>query len=248
LAKGKAMLTITHFCKAYRGVEAVHDVSFCAKAGEVTGLLGENGAGKTSILKAVCALHCPTGGTVTVEGLDTAKDPLEVRRLVGYVAEQPAFYEGFTAAEHLLFFAKMHLSPLGWSAAECDAQCCAIAETCGLSDELLAKRCGDLSRGGQQRLALATALVHDPPVLVLDEPTAALDPAQAHHIRSLIAKAATEKTVLLSTHNLGEAEALCTQIHIIHAGRLVLGGTQEEIRRRTKAHTLEEAFLRATQD
>jgi ABC-2 type transport system ATP-binding protein len=232
------MIELEHFCKRYGHTQAVKDVSFTAKRGEVTGLIGANGAGKSTILRALAGAHFPTSGRVAVCALDAREEPLGVRRLVGYVAEQPVFPPGFTAREHLHFLAQT----LGVPASQYKA----TAALAGMDDDSLDTPCAALSRGYQQRLALAAALLTDPPVLVLDEPTSALDPLQARHIRTLIATLGETKTVLLSTHNLAEAEALCDAVRILHLGRLLFAGTLRDLLQAKKAKNLEEAYIGLT--
>ncbi|MDR3284380.1 MAG: ABC transporter ATP-binding protein [Treponema sp.] len=243
------MIRLEHFGKTYGlrsgAVPAVHEVSFTAPRGEITGLLGQNGAGKTTILKAVCAIHYPTEGKVWAEHFLTAEHPVEVRKITGYVSEQPALYSGFTAREFLSHIAAIRLSALGIPKAEHKARVEQVIDLCAIEGDMLHKQTGALSKGYRQRLALAQALVHDPKILVLDEPTSGLDPVQIHQMRLLITALAKNKTVLLSTHLMQEAEALCATIHIIHQGTLTLSGTKAEILQKTGTSTLEEGFLRA---
>jgi ABC-2 type transport system ATP-binding protein len=239
------MIRLEGFGKSYGRVPAVRGVSFTARRGEITGLLGQNGAGKTTILKAVCAIHYPTEGTVYTGDFQTAEHPVEVRKITGYVPEQPALYPDFTALEMLSHITAVRLSALGRDGKQnVNREAQRVIALCVLESEMLGKKISALSRGYRQRLALALALACDPPILVLDEPTSGLDPVQIYQMRVLIASLAKDKTVLLSTHLMQEAEALCSMIHIIHRGNLALSGTKREILQKTGAPSLEEGFLR----
>ncbi|WP_162510508.1 ABC transporter ATP-binding protein [Treponema endosymbiont of Eucomonympha sp.] len=239
------MIRLDRLTKRYGDILAVNGVSFTAEKGAVTGILGLNGAGKTTLLKAVAAVHFPTSGTVETGGYDAAENPAAVQAITGYAAEQPLLYPDYTAGEFLRITARIRLSALGrtdWkAAAEQTAELCALGGA-------LRQKVAALSRGYKQRLALAQALVHDPQVLVLDEPTAGLDPAQTRQTRELIRVLSASKTVLLSTHLMQEAEALCSVFHIIHHGRLALSGTKAEIIAHTSTTSLEDAFLRVSAD
>jgi ABC-2 type transport system ATP-binding protein len=243
------MIQLEGFGKTYgfttSAAPAVRDVSFTALQGAVTGLLGQNGAGKTTVLKAVCAIHYPSEGKVIVGGFDTQTDPVAVRKITGYVPEQPALYPGFTALEFLRHIAALRLSALGVPTVEHKVQVDRVIAQCAIHGDMLHKPVGALSKGYRQRLTLAQALVHDPQILALDEPTSGLDPVQIHQMRELIAALAKDKTVLLSTHLMQEAEALCSVMYIMHQGGLALSGTKQELLQKTRASSLEDAFLKA---
>jgi ABC-2 type transport system ATP-binding protein len=238
------MIRLENFGKNYGTVTAVHGVTLTARKGEITGLLGQNGAGKTTILKAVCAIHYPSEGAVWVEDYLTTEDPVKVRMITGYVSEQPALYPDFTALEFLRHSAAIRLTALGIPKTEHNARVERVSELCALDGDMLDKRVSALSTGYRQRLALSSALIHDPEILVLDEPTSGLDPVQIHQMRVLILSLSRDKTVLLSTHLMQEVEALCSMIHIIHNGTLALSGTKAELMQQTGTATLEEAFLK----
>lgn len=247
------------------GGKAVDGVSFVARPGVITGLLGPNGAGKTTILKAICALHYPTEGAVRVMGRDVESFPVEVRSLVGYVSEQPALIGSLTAKDFLQYAAELRFAARGGEIAsgageqplskdfsreslsqESLVQALdRVVEECQLKEELH-KPIRHLSKGYRQRLSFAQALLHNPPVLVLDEPVSGLDPAQIRQMRDMIQRLGRERTILLSTHLMQEVEALCQEVHIISRGHLVASGSAQEITVSTGTRSFEDAFLKLT--
>ncbi len=254
------MIEVDSFTKIYgmkrTDSKAVDGVSFVARPGVITGLLGPNGAGKTTILKAICALHYPTQGAVRVMGRDVESFPVEVRSLVGYVSEQPALIGSLTAKDFLQYAGELRFAGrASMLAAGVEGQAVSqeslsqaverVVEECQLQ-EVLHKPISHLSKGYRQRLSFAQALLHNPPVLVLDEPVSGLDPAQIRQMRDMIKRLGREKTILLSTHLMQEVEALCQQVHIISRGRLVASGSAQEIAATTSTKSFEDAFLKLT--
>ena len=259
------MIEVDSFTKIYgtkkTSSKAVDGVSFVAQPGVITGLLGPNGAGKTTILKAICALHYPTEGAVRVMGRDVESFPVEVRSLVGYVSEQPALIGSLTAKDFLQYAGELRFAGrAGVQVAGAEGQAVSqeslsqeslsqaverVVEECQLQ-EVLHKPISHLSKGYRQRLSFAQALLHNPPVLVLDEPVSGLDPAQIRQMRDMIKRLSREKTILLSTHLMQEVEALCQQVHIISRGRLVASGSAQEITATTGTKSFEDAFLKLT--
>jgi len=231
------VIQLDSFSKVYNKTKAVTSVSCTVKKGRITGLLGANGAGKTTILKAVCAAHYPTEGNVVVEGFSTKDYPIEVKKRTGYVSETPQFYPQFTVKEFLSFAAQYY--------GEGRQQIDYVIELCSLQDELY-KKIGKLSKGYRQRLSFAQALIHNPSVLVLDEPTSGLDPIQIHEMRKLISSLEKDKTILLSTHLMQEADAVCTDLLVLHRGILVYSGTVKDVLTSTSTTTLDEAFIALT--
>jgi len=210
--------------KSYGGVEAVHGVSFSTETGSVLGLLGPNGAGKTTIMKVLTGYHYPSSGTALVDGIDVVEDPLAVKRRVGYLPESVPLYQDLTVAEYLDFAADARCLE---GAARSRALERAI-DACGLGG-VYRKKIEDLSKGYRQRLGLAQAILHDPPILILDEPTTGLDPNQIIEIRELIRSLGQSKTVILSTHILQEVEAICSNVIILNEGRIAAQGAPAEI-------------------
>jgi ABC-2 type transport system ATP-binding protein/sodium transport system ATP-binding protein len=221
-------------------VVAVNELSFAVRAGEVYGLLGPNGAGKTTTLRMLLGLVRPTGGHASVAGYPSSSHPEEVKRRVGLVTASAGLYQQLTVREMLLFFADLYGLPPGL------AQCslARLSEILCL-DELLSRRCATLSTGQKQRINLARALIHQPPVLLLDEPTLGLDVLGSQIVVEYIAHLREEgKAVILTTHRLDEAERLCTRFGLLHRGQLVSEGSLDELRERTRCATLTEMFLK----
>jgi sodium transport system ATP-binding protein len=221
-------------------VLAVDDLSFRAGPGEVFGLLGPNGAGKTTTLRMLLGLLRPTSGRAAVAGYDSRLHPNEVKRRVGLVSANVGIYPHLTVRETLAFFADLY----GVAAADAAGETVRLAHLLGLED-LLSRRCGTLSTGQRQRLNLARALIHRPPVLLLDEPTHGLDVLGSQVVAEFVAHARTEgKAVILTTHRLDEAERLCDRFGLLHKGRLIQTGTLSELRQATGCAGLVEMFLK----
>lgn len=198
--------------------EVIHDVSLELRRGEVLGLLGHNGAGKSTTLQMLTGALMPHAGQIEICGFDLARQPMQAKARIGFLPETPPLYREMQVDGYLQFAAKLHRVPRAQIAA-------ALAETkrrCGLlgSDN---KIIGTLSKGYQQRVGIAQAIIHQPEVVVLDEPTAGLDPAQIRDIRALIRELGDAHSVILSTHLLGEVESICDRVEIMHHGRLIYG-------------------------
>jgi ABC-2 type transport system ATP-binding protein len=225
--------------KSYGPVEAVRDVSFSVDTGEIVGLLGPNGAGKTTIMKMLTCYLFPTAGTARVAGFDVFEDPLDVKSAVGYLPENAPLYTDLTVAEYLDFIADAR----GLVGERKRERLQRVIGECGL-ESVIYRDIDDLSKGFRQRVGIAQAILHDPRILILDEPTAGLDPHQIVEIRELIRSLGREKTVILSTHILQEVEATCQRILILNEGRIVAQGTREEIERELRGEVLLDLTLR----
>ena len=220
------MIEVRNLTKRYGSTVAVDDVSFDVPRSEVVGFLGPNGAGKTTTMRILTCYLPADAGKVTVSGYDTFENPVEVRQRIGYLPESAPLYLDMGMIEYLEFAARMR----GVLPTERGRRIRDMIEVCGLGP-MLQKEVGQLSKGYRQRLGLAATLIHDPEVLVLDEPTTGLDPGQIIEIRELIKQIGREKTVILSTHILPEVEATCSRVLIINEGRIVVSGTTEELTR-----------------
>ncbi|MDR3171994.1 MAG: ATP-binding cassette domain-containing protein [Treponema sp.] len=218
------MIAVQGLTKRYGSIEAVKDVSFEVGKDQVLGFLGPNGAGKTTVMKILTGYHFPSEGTALVEGISVQENPVEVKRRIGYLPESVPLYGDLTVDEYLSFIADARLIPHGGRNQAIEATLAA----CGL-EYMAGKRIETLSKGYKQRVGLAQAIIHDPPILILDEPTTGLDPNQIIEIRSLIKDLGKRKTVILSTHILQEVEAVCSQVLIINEGRIAAQGRPEEI-------------------
>lgn len=219
------MIRVCHLTKRFAGCLAVNDISFEVAPGEIVGFLGPNGAGKTTTLRILACYLPATSGSAQVAGYDVFRDSLEVRRRIGYLPESVPLYPEMRVDEYLHFRARLK----GVPAAACRRRVREVKECCGLREE--GRRIiGQLSKGYRQRVGLADCLVHDPELLILDEPTIGLDPNQVREVRELIRNLAERHTILLSTHFLSEAEMICSRVLIIHQGRLVASDTPEQLR------------------
>lgn len=219
-------------------VRAVRGVDLECKAGEIYGLLGPNGAGKTTTLRMLATILAPTGGSAHVTGISVADDPLLVRRRIGFLSGTTGLYPRLTARETLEYFGKLH----GLTGVELDERVQSLIDAFDMS-AFQDGRCEGLSTGQRQRVSIARAVVHHPPVLILDEPTTGLDILAASDMIQFIESRRKEGTcVLFSTHILSEAERLCDRIGVIHAGRMLAVGSVEELRERTGKTWLEDVF------
>ncbi len=231
------MVEVSRLTKYYGGLCAIQNVSFTAQRGEILGLLGPNGAGKTTTMRIITGFMPATEGTVAVEGFDVFKESHEVRRRIGYLPENPPLYNDMTVSSYLKFVGRIK----GVSGKEISGALDGVLEKCSLT-EVAHRLVGRLSKGYRQRVGLAQALIHSPPVLILDEPTLGLDPKQIIEIRSLIRELSADRTVILSTHILPEVSQICNKVVIINEGRVVVEKSLQEL---TQGVTLEEVFLRS---
>lgn len=222
------MIEAQNLVKSYGDFHALKDVSFEVRRGEIVGFLGPNGAGKTTTMKILTNFIAPTSGTAKVAGKDIWEDPMGVRKAIGYLPESTPLYTEMLVFEYLQFMAKMR----GLTGDEAKKRIKKAVEQTSLED-VIAKGIGELSKGYKQRVGLAQALLHEPEVLILDEPMSGLDPNQASEIRELIKGIGRDRTVILSTHNLSEVQVTCDRVLIINKGKLVADDTPDELRERT---------------
>ncbi|HEX4406076.1 MAG TPA: ATP-binding cassette domain-containing protein [Polyangia bacterium] len=234
-------VTARHLTKMFGAALAVDDLSFTVARGEIYGLLGPNGAGKTTTLRMLAAILAPTSGSASLAGVDVARDPQAARRQLGFLTGSTGLYARLTGRELLRYFGRLHHMPE-------DAIAARTALLAGVLDleGILAKRCEALSTGQRQRLSVARAVLHDPTVLILDEPTVGLDVLASRFLRDFVrAERDRGKAVIFSTHYLAEAELLCDRIGLLHRGRMLAEDTPGGLRARAgDASSLEEAFLR----
>ncbi len=231
------MIEVKSLTKTYGSFVAIQNVSFKADRGQILGFLGPNGAGKTTTMRIITGFMPATSGTVLIDELDIFTQSLEARRRIGYLPETPPLYSDMRVDGYLRFVARIR----GVARAKLEGAVEHVIKICGL-DEVANRICGQLSKGYRQRVGIAQALVHDPPVLVLDEPTIGLDPRQIHEIRDLIRGLSGGRTIVLSTHILPEVSQICDKVVIIAYGRVVL---EENLKALPAGTSLEEVFLNA---
>jgi ABC-2 type transport system ATP-binding protein len=235
------MVEIERLSKYFGSFKAVDDVSFSAQRGEVLGFLGPNGAGKSTTMRMITGFLAPDGGRVSVGGDDIAVNPLAVKRRLGYLPEGAPLYGDMTPRAFLRFIAEIR----GFRGAGRERAVDAVVEKVNL-EPALDKPIVTLSKGFKRRVGLAQAIIHDPDVLILDEPTDGLDPNQKHEVRTLIRGMAEEKAIILSTHILEEVDAVCTRAVIISAGRMVSDSTPAELLARSRYHNALNISIRAS--
>lgn len=225
-------------CKYYGPFVAIEDVSFSIPKGQIVAFLGPNGAGKSTTMKILSGFLAASEGTASIAGLDIRRDRLEAARHLGYLPENGPLYDDMTPYEHMQFFGEAR----GLRGNRLKQRMEAVSNQCGLR-EVWEKPAGKLSRGYRQRVGLAQALLHDPDVLIMDEPTAGLDPNQIRDFRGNIRRLGETKTILLSTHILQEVTAVSDRVLMIHEGRMVFDGTPAELQEK---RSLEETFYELT--
>ena len=223
------MIEVQHLTKRYGRVTAVDDVSFKVERGEILGFLGPNGAGKTTTMRILTGYMPPTDGKAMVAGHDVFTQPIEAKRRTGYLPELPPLYPDMTVREYLDFVAKIK----GVPSRERRQRVAAVMERARVSD-MATRHCSKLSKGYRQRVGLAQALIHNPEVLILDEPTAGLDPKQIIETRDLIRSLAGDHTIILSTHILPEVAQTCQRVVIINKGRVVAVDTPDNLTARLR--------------
>lgn len=235
----RELIKVENLSKSYGEQKAVDQLSFTAEAGRVVGFLGPNGAGKSTTMKMLSGFLLPDSGAASICGFDCVEQAMEVKRCLGYLPEHNPLYLDLYVKEALAFMADVYQID-GKNARIAD-----VIEQTGLGAEQH-KKIGNLSKGYRQRVGLAQALVHNPPVLILDEPTSGLDPNQVIDIRKLIIELGKSKTVLVSTHILQEAEALCDQFVVISKGRLQANEAKQDLLKSYAGKSLEQIFSELT--
>ncbi|PTY04141.1 ABC transporter [Verrucomicrobia bacterium LW23] len=220
------MIDVQNLSKSYSGHRAIQNLTFEVRKGEIVGLLGPNGAGKSTTMRILSGYLPPTDGKVTIAGFDVVTESLEVRKRIGYMPEKVPMYPDMRVNEFLRFRAELKKIPSRRIRARMDA----VKQLCQLGD-LERTIIGTLSKGTQQRVALADALIHEPELLILDEPTAGFDPTQIRAARELVKELSSHHTILLSTHILSEVEMLCTRVIIINRGRIEKADTPQNLTR-----------------
>jgi len=226
-------IILENLTKKYGYQKAVDHISFHVKTGEVLGFLGPNGAGKTTTMKILAGLLAPNEGDARIGEFSVREKPDEIKKIIGYLPENNPLYTEMAVIDYLAFAASIQ----GIARNKIDGRIREMIRTCGLNAEKH-KKIGELSKGYRQRVGLAQAMIHDPKVLILDEPTTGLDPNQIVEIRRLIKELGKEKTVILSTHILPEVEATCDRILIISKGKIVADGTSENLRKQSQGREL----------
>src|SRR5258708_15680874 len=223
------MITVKSLTKRYARTLAVDHISFEVQKGQIVGFLGPNGAGKTTTMRILTCFLPPTEGTANVAGFDVLEQPMEVKKRIGYLPETPPLYPEMEVREYLTFVGKLK----GMSGASLANRVDEVAERCAIAD-VKSKLLGKLSKGYRQRVGLAQAIIHNPDVLILDEPTAGLDPKQINETRELIRKLGGDHTIILSTHILSEVEQTCEQVIIINKGKLVATDSVHNLQNRAR--------------
>jgi ABC-2 type transport system ATP-binding protein len=232
-------IEVNQISKIYREQKAVDQISFRAEPGKILGFLGPNGAGKSTTMKILTCFIPQTSGDAKVCGFDVAENPMEVRRHIGYLPENNPLYVDMYVKEALSFISDLH------QIANKHTRIAEVIELTGLGEEQH-KKIGALSKGYRQRVGLAQAIIHNPAVLVLDEPTTGLDPNQIIGIRTLIKELGKSKTVIFSTHIMQEVEAICDQVVIINKGKIVVNELLTDLIAAEDNSTLEQIFIRST--
>jgi len=235
------MIRVTELSKSFDEIKAVDKISFEVKEGEVLGFLGPNGAGKSTTMKMITCFISPTDGDATVFGKSILSDPIEVRKKIGYMPENAPLYDDMTVDEFLHFTAQLR-SVEKKNQVEAVEK---VLKTCALK-EVQFQTIETLSKGYKRRTSMAQALIHDPQVLILDEPTDGLDPNQKHDVRSLIRSLAKDKCIILSTHILEEVEAVCTRAIIISSGKKLFDGEASELKDKSSGGKIDDVFRAIT--
>jgi ABC-2 type transport system ATP-binding protein len=223
------MITVQDLTKRYARTTAVDHISFSVSKGDIVGFLGPNGAGKTTTMRMLTCFFPPTSGTATVAGFNVFEQPLEVKKRIGYLPEAPPLYLEMETIEYLRFVGRLK----GLSGAELEKRVVYVLDRCAVAD-VKTKLLGKLSKGYRQRVGLAQAIIHNPDVLILDEPTAGLDPKQINETRDLIRSLAGDHTIILSTHILPEVEQICEKVVIINKGKLVATDSVQNLQARAR--------------
>lgn len=231
------LIQVNNLTRHYGDTLAVNQVSFTLDKGEVLGFLGPNGAGKSTSMQMITGSLAPSAGQITINGFDLIDQPIEAKSCLGYLPENPPVYRELTVDEYLTYCARLHRIPRGQIKTSLEQ----AKHHCGLED-VSRRLIGNLSKGFQQRVGIAQAIIHQPPVVILDEPTVGLDPIQIREIRGLIKSLGKERSVILSTHILPEVQATCDRVQIIRRGELIYNASIDELNQRGKGNHLTVAF------
>ena len=236
-----AAIEVNSLAKSFGPIRAVDGLSFSARTGEVLGFLGPNGAGKSTTMKIITGFLEADRGSVTVHGHEVTADPIAVKRTIGYLPEGAPAYGEMTVLQFLRFIAEVRSIEKG----RIEARIREVADEIHL-EGVLEQTIETLSKGFKRRVGIAQAILHDPPVLIMDEPTDGLDPNQKHEVRTLIRAMAGEKAIVISTHILEEVDAVCDRAIIVSSGRLLFDGTPGELRKQSDNDDIDEAFRNIT--
>lgn len=236
-----ATLKISNLSKNFGDIRAVDNINFTAAAGEIIALLGPNGAGKSTLMNMITGYLAPTSGTIEVLGKDIVQDPLAAKNAIGFLPEGAPLYPDLSVQNFLSYMAELR----GFCGKEKEQRLKQIAAAANI-ETVMEQKIETLSKGYLRRVGFAQSILSDPPILLLDEPTDGLDPNQKEHIRGLIDKMGQNKTILISTHLLDEAQTICTRIIIINKGQIVADGSLDKILTQQKADSLEAVFKKLT--
>lgn len=239
------MIEVKNLSKQFKKVNAVDNISFTVNEGEIVGLLGENGAGKTTTLRMLATMLKPTGGTAVINGFDIIKEPSEVRGNIGILfGGEVGLYDRLTAKENIKYFAELN----GMSKEATEKSIEYLSNMLEMN-EYLNRRVGKFSRGMKQKVAIARSIVHEPGVMLFDEPTAGLDVTASRIVQDFILKCRQEKkAIVFSSHSMSEVEKLCDRIVIIHKGRILETGTVDDLKSKYNSDDMEDIFMRLVGD
>lgn len=233
------MIEVESVSKSFGRIRALDNLSFSVAEGELMGIIGHNGAGKTTAIRIIAGILHPDSGTVRVGGHDVTEDPLSVKSMIGYLPEEPNLYERFRAGDLLRYFGELYGVPRD----VLDDRIAELLELVGMTDRAM-DPINTFSKGLRQRIGIARALIHDPPIIIFDEPTMGLDPATAFSIREFIRDLKGSKTMILCTHYMEEAEYLCDRVAIINQGRILDIGTPDELKSKIRGDLVLEVKVR----
>ena len=233
------MIEVESVSKSFGRIRALDNLSFSVAGGELMGIIGHNGAGKTTAIRIIAGILHPDSGTVRVGDHDVTEDPLSVKSMIGYLPEEPNLYERFRAWDLLRYFGELY----GVSRDVLDDRIAELLELVGMSERAM-DPINTFSKGLRQRISIARALIHDPPLIIFDEPTMGLDPATAFSIREFIRDLKGSKTMILCTHYMEEAEYLCDRVAIINQGRILDIGTPDELKSKVRGDLVLEVKVR----
>jgi len=236
---GGSMIEVESVSKSFGRIRALDNLSFSVAEGELMGIIGHNGAGKTTAIRIIAGILHPDSGTVRVGGHDVTEDPLSVKSMIGYLPEEPNLYERFRAGDLLRYFGELYGVPRD----VLDDRIAELLELVGMTDRAM-DPINTFSKGLRQRIGIARALIHDPPIIIFDEPTMGLDPATAFSIREFIRDLKGSKTMILCTHYMEEAEYLCDRVAIINQGRILDIGTPDELKSKIRGDLVLEVKVR----